>query len=119
MPAARRLIMPARSIKRWLASSASEGASLSVDRKNWDTRMASFVLQSFDFNPICVVPRERDLAQRQRFAVLALDGLGTLEQRPRLIVAPQRLQRVCPSPIRWRISRVHADRDGESRGRFF
>jgi hypothetical protein len=53
--------------------------------------MASFVLQSFDFNPICVVPGERDLAQRQRFAILAIDRLCALEQRPRLIVATQRL----------------------------
>src|SRR5216683_1355441 len=39
MPAASRLIMPARSIRRWLASSASAGASLSVVRKYCDTRM--------------------------------------------------------------------------------
>src|SRR6266566_10112423 len=41
MPAASRLIMPERSIKRWLASSASAGASLSVVRKYCDTRMTS------------------------------------------------------------------------------
>src|SRR5713101_5035510 len=39
MPAASRLIMPERSIRRWLASSASAGASLSVVRKYCDTRM--------------------------------------------------------------------------------
>src|SRR6266487_1375570 len=39
MPAASRLIMPERSISRWLASSASAGASLSVVRKYCDTRM--------------------------------------------------------------------------------
>src|ERR1700712_803674 len=36
MPAPRRLIMPARIISRWLATSASAGASFSVETKNWE-----------------------------------------------------------------------------------
>ena len=39
MPADRRLIMPARIISLWLATSASLGASLMVEMKNFDARM--------------------------------------------------------------------------------
>src|SRR5262245_66527087 len=39
MPRASCLINPARSISRWLTTSASAGVSLSVDRKNRETRM--------------------------------------------------------------------------------
>src|SRR3954463_2308175 len=41
MPLPRRRIKPARSISRWLTSSASDGASLRVERKNFDTRMTT------------------------------------------------------------------------------
>jgi len=34
---------PARNIKLWLTSSASLGASLSVDKKNWLLRMILFL----------------------------------------------------------------------------
>src|SRR5215472_1948153 len=56
MPAASLLISPARSISLWLTSSASAGASLSVERKNRDRRMLGFVLQSLDFNSVCDFP---------------------------------------------------------------
>src|SRR5215467_263977 len=56
MPAASLLISPARSISLWLTSSASAGASLSVERKNRDRRMLGFVLQSLDFNSVCALP---------------------------------------------------------------
>src|ERR1017187_3602095 len=39
MPAAKRRIMPARSIRRWDVTSASAGASLRVEIKNWLARM--------------------------------------------------------------------------------
>ena len=35
MPAESRLMNPARSMSRWLATSASAGASFSVETKNW------------------------------------------------------------------------------------
>ena len=35
----RRLMRPARSISLWLTSSASDGASLVVEMKNWLARM--------------------------------------------------------------------------------
>ena len=37
------LIRPARTISLWDVSSASAGASLSVERKNWETRIAEFL----------------------------------------------------------------------------
>src|SRR6516164_1233368 len=39
MPAPSRLIMPARIINLWLATSASAGASFSVETKNWEAFM--------------------------------------------------------------------------------
>src|SRR5574343_442550 len=41
MPAPRRLIMPARIISLWLTTSASAGASLSVETKNWEAFMGA------------------------------------------------------------------------------
>ena len=35
MPADSRLMKPARSMSRWLATSASAGASFNVEMKNW------------------------------------------------------------------------------------
>jgi hypothetical protein len=40
MPAAKRLIIPARNISWWLTTSASAGASFWVFKKNWVARMA-------------------------------------------------------------------------------
>ena len=51
MPAASRLIMPARSMRRWLTSSASAGASLSVGTKKREIRMALFLLGKKNCNP--------------------------------------------------------------------
>src|SRR5690242_9559170 len=41
MPAASRLIIPARSMSFWLTTSASAGGSFNVDRKNCEARMRS------------------------------------------------------------------------------
>src|SRR3989442_2587468 len=45
MPAATRLIMPLRSIRRWLTVSASAGASFSVEMKYCETRIALIFLK--------------------------------------------------------------------------
>src|SRR6516225_5295118 len=44
MPDVRRLIMPERTMSCWLTTSASAGASLSVDKKKLETRMRRFLL---------------------------------------------------------------------------
>jgi hypothetical protein len=42
MPAPNFLIMPARVMSWWLTTSASDGASLSVEIRNWEAFMGEF-----------------------------------------------------------------------------
>src|SRR5690348_5859421 len=100
MPAARRLIIPERSISRWLASSASAGASLRVERKKRDTRIGRGPLAAKPWILMYFASAGRDLLQRERGAIPALDRHRLREQRLRFVVPAQRVQRLGPAAIR-------------------
>src|ERR1700750_731669 len=89
MPAPRRLIIPARVMRRWLVTSASAGASFSVETKNWVAFMKSLEV-SLNFHE----PGMRNHANSRPFRpgaiMVTVQESGSDYARPRGLQAQRR-----------------------------